>query len=236
MSHRSPLGLRHDGVLSIKPFRRLWIATSLSSLGDWLSLLALSALAYSLTGKNVQETAGAIAVGGVWITSLLPYLLFGPLAGAVADRLDRRINLVTGDVVRAVLYLSIPLNLVVGFANKLTWLYVAQFLASCASLFWTPAKDASIPNLVPPDKLDQANQYSLLTTYGTAPLASLLFVVFAAISSGLAKSKLSYFGNPATGKVSLALYFNVITFIISAITVYSLRELPRRRNGEAISV
>src|SRR5712692_4473940 len=236
MSHRSPLGLRHDGVLSIKPFRRLWIATSLSSLGDWLSLLALSALAYSLTGNNVQETAGAIAVGGVWITSLLPYLLFGPLAGAVADRFDRRINMVVGDVVRAVLYLSIPLNLVVGFANQLTWLYVAQFLACCASLFWTPAKDASIPNLVPAGKLEQANQYSLLTTYGTAPVASLLFVVLAKISEGLAKGPVSYFGNPARGQISLALYFNVLTFVISALTVYSLRDLPQRRTGGAISV
>src|SRR5215467_6813173 len=236
MSIRSPLGLRHDGVLSIRPFRRLWIATSLSSLGDWLSLLALSALAYSLTGKNVQETAGAIAVGGVWITSLLPYLLFGPLAGAVADRLDRRINMVTGDVVRAVLYLSIPLNLVVGFANQLTWLYVAQFLACCASLFWTPAKDASIPNLVPPGKLEQANQYSLLTTYGTAPVASLLFVVLAWVAGRLANGPVSYFGNPARGQISLALYFNVCTFVISALVVYSLRELPRRKNGDSISV
>src|SRR5215831_9497787 len=236
MSLRSPLGRRDTSVLSIKSFRRLWIATSLSSLGDWLSLLALSALAYSLTGSRVQATAGAIAVGGVWITSLLPYLLFGPVAGAVADRLDRRINLVVGDIVRALLYLSIPLNLVFGFANKLTWLYVAQFLACCASLFWTPAKDASIPNLVPPDKLDQANQYSLLTTYGTAPLASLIFVAFASISRGLSHGTRSYFGNPAQGQVSLALYFNVVTFVISALTVYSLRQLPRRRNGEAISV
>src|SRR5215470_6779721 len=183
MSFRSPLGQRGGGALSIRPFRRLWIATSLSSLGDWLSLLALSALAYSLTGQHMQATAGAIAVGGVWITSLLPYLLFGPLAGAVADRLDRRINMVTGDVVRAVLYLSIPLNLVIGFAPKLTWIYVAQFLASCASLFWTPAKDASIPNLVPREKLDEANGLSLLTTYGTAPVAALFFVVLQSIST-----------------------------------------------------
>ena len=195
------MGRRDASVLSIRSFRRLWIATSLSSLGDWLSLLALSTLAYWLTGKHVQATAGAIAVSGVWITSLLPYLLFGPLAGAVADRFDRRINLVVGDVVRAVLYLSIPVNLVVGFANNLTWLYVAQFLACCASLFWAPAKDASIPNLVPPDKLDQANQCSLLTTYGTAPLASLVFVAFASISQGLASGPLSFFGNPARGQV-----------------------------------
>src|SRR5260221_13113283 len=92
-----------------------------------------------------------------------------------------------------------------------------------------------MPNLVPPDKLDQANQYSLLTTYGTAPLASLIAGELASISRGLASGPVSYFGNPAQGQVSLALYFNVLTFVISAITVYSLRDLPRRRNGEAIS-
>ncbi len=228
------MGRRRGGVLSIRPFRRLWIATSLSSLGDWLSLLALSALAYSLTGQRAQPTAGSIAVGGVWITSLLPYLLFGPLAGAVADRLDRRVNMITGDVVRAVLYLSIPLNLVTGFAPKLTWLYVCQFLAACASLFWTPAKDASIPNLVPRPMLEEANQFSLLTTYGTAPVASVLFTVLAAISGGLAHLA-PYFGK-ASGQVSLALYFNVATFVISAVTVYRLRELPRRAVSEPISV
>ncbi len=246
MSLRSHLGQRHDGVLSIKPFRRIWIATSLSSLGDWLSLLALSALAYSLTGNSAHAhsgvftggnaTTGSVAVGGVWITSLLPYLLFGPLAGAVADRLDRRINMIVGDVVRAVLYLSIPINLVVGFAPKLTWVYVAQFLACCASLFWTPAKDASIPNLVPREKLDEANGLSLLTTYGTAPVAALFFVVLQAISQGLGR-EIRYFGGAGNGQVALSLYFNTATFVISALTVYSLHNLPRRHSGsEAISV
>jgi dTMP kinase len=234
MSNRSALGQRRNGVLSIRPFRRLWIATSLSSLGDWLSLLALTTLAYSLTGKHGSAT-GSLAVSGVWVTSLLPYLLFGPLAGAVADRLDRRINLFIGDVLRAVLYLSIPLNLWLGFANQLTWVYIAQFLACCASLFWMPAKDASVPNLVAPNQLEQANQLSLLTTYGTAPLAALLFIVLAAISRGLSQLA-PYFGNPETGKVSLALFFNVATFVVSAVTVFSLRELPHRQASERISV
>ncbi len=238
------MGQHHDGVLSIKPFRRIWIATTLSSLGDWLSLLALSALAYSLTGSGHataaglptgSTTTGSVAVGGVWITSLLPYLLFGPLAGAVADKLDRRINMIVGDVVRAVLYLSIPINLVVGFAPKLTWVYIAQFLACCASLFWSPAKDASIPNLVPKDKLNDANGLSLLTTYGTAPVAAIFFVVLQTISTLLSKGHLHYFSNVATGQVALSLYFNVVTFVISAITVYSLH-LPKRHTGEPISV
>jgi len=241
MSLRSQLGQHYDGVLSIKPFRRLWIATSLSSLGDWLSLLALSALAYSLTGSQHTSTSvftagnattGSVAVGGVWITSLLPYLLFGPLAGAVADRLDRRINLIVGDVVRAVLYLSIPVNLVVGFAPRLTWIYIAQFLACCASLFWTPAKDASIPNMVPHEKLDEANGLSLLTTYGTAPIAALFFVLLQTISQFLGRH-FHYFAHVAQGQVVLSLYFNTATFVISAFTVYSLHDLPRRRNGGA---
>jgi dTMP kinase len=213
---------RQGGVLSIRPFRRLWISLSLSSLGDWLSLLALSILANDLGGSR-----GAVAVSGVWLTSLLPALIFGPLAGAIADRFDRRLNMIIGDVVRAVLYISIPLNLAVGVVDKLTWLYVAQFLASCASLFWAPAKDASVPNLVPPDKLEQANQFSLFTTYGTAPIAGLLFSILALASRALGQVS-PYF---ATNPVNLALYFNAVTFVVSALTIVSLRELPRRTAG-----
>jgi dTMP kinase len=223
--------LRPDsGALAIRPFRRLWIATSLSSLGDWLSLLALSALAFDLAGRH-GTTVKTAAVGGVWLTSLLPALILGPLAGAVADRLDRRVNMIVGDVIRAVLYLSIPVNLSLGIIDKLTWMYVVQFAASCASLFWTPAKDASVPNLVPPDLLDNANGLSLLSTYGTAPVAGIVFSLLALVSRALGAIS-HYF---ATDQVYLALYFNVATFVISAVTVYTLKELPRRRASGEIS-
>jgi dTMP kinase len=216
-------------VLSIKPFRRLWIALSLSSLGDWLSLLAVSALAYDLAGHG--QAAQSAAVGGVWLSSLLPALILGPLAGAVADRFDRRMTMIVGDVVRAALYVSIPLNLSLHVVNELTWAYTVQFLASCASLFWTPAKDATIPNLVPPDKLEQANQYNLVTTFGTAPIAGLVFGLLAVISRGLG-SMTSVF---RTDQVDLALFFNAATFVVSALTVFALREIPRRRHAGEIS-
>jgi dTMP kinase len=224
----SPAGA---SVLSIRPFRRLWIATSLSSLGDWLSLVALSTLASDLAGRGVA--AQSAAVGGVWLTSLLPALLLGPLAGAVADRLDRRLNMIIGDVLRAALYLSLVLNLSLGFANELTWMYVVQFLASCASLFWTPAKDASVPNLVPPDKLEQANQYSLLGTFGPAPIAGLFFGLFALVSRSL--GSISPYFSTDQGQVKLALYFNAATFVVSAITIYLLHEIPKRQLSEHIS-
>lgn len=216
-------------MLSIKPFRRLWIATSLSSLGDWLSLVALSTLATTLVGQGYS--AQGAAVGGVWLSSLLPALVFGPVAGAVADRLDRRLNMIVGDVVRAALYLTIPLDLSLHFVDALTWMYVVQFLASCASLFWTPAKDASIPNMVPPEKLEQANQYSLITTFGTAPLAGVFFGLLAKIS-GVLGAIFPYFG---ADQVKLALYFNAVTFVVSALTVYVLREIPSRQVSAHIS-
>jgi dTMP kinase len=226
---RSPTRERRGNVLSIRPFRRLWIATSLSSLGDWLSLVALASLASALAGSGAA--AQYSAVGGVWLSSLLPALILGPLAGAVADRLDRRVNMIVGDILRAALYLSIPLDLSIHFVNPLTWIYVVQFVASCASLFWGPAKDASVPNLVPPDQLEQANQYSLFTTFGTAPIAGIIFSLLSLVSRAL-EGLSHYF---STNPVNLALYFNTATFVVSALTIYALHEIPKRQFSSRIS-
>ncbi|HTU05449.1 MAG TPA: MFS transporter, partial [Trebonia sp.] len=212
-----------DGVLSIKPFRRLWVALSLSSLGDWLSILALTTLASNLAhGTNAQNSA----VGAVWIVTLLPALLLGPIAGALADRLDRRMTMIVGDVVRGLLFLSIPL-----FPN-LTWIFVAKFLAGVASQFWNPAAAASVPNLVPRDKLERANQLSQLMTYGTAPLAAGIYAVLSLIAEGLSHT-VPFF---KTNNVDLALYFNGASYFVSAITVYFLRQIGKREHSGRISV
>ncbi len=222
-----------SGVLSIKPFRRLWVALSLSSLGDWLSILALTVLAAELTGKHTagQSTAGAMAaqsaaVAGVWLATLLPALLLGPVAGVIADRFDRRMTMIVGDVVRGLLFLSIPL-----FPN-LPWIYTAKILAGCASLFWNPATAASIPNLVPKDKLERANQLSLLTTYGTAPVAAGLFSVLALVSEALGRIS-PYF---KTNNVDLALYINAASYAVSAMTIFIIRQIPKRQHSDKISV
>ena len=215
---------REPGVLSIKPFRRLWIALSLSSLGDWLSIVALTVLAPSLAHGGLAAKGWAVVA--VWLATLLPALLFGPLAGAVADRLDRRMVMIVGDVVRGLLFLSIPLF------PHLIWIIVAKFLAGVASQFWNPATAASIPNLVPKDKLERANQLSLLTTYGTAPLAAGLFSVLALVSEGISRvTPLFHASN-----VDLALYFNAASYFISALTVYFIREIPKRNASGKISV
>jgi dTMP kinase len=129
-------------------------------------------------------------------------------------------------VIRGLLFLSIPI-----FPN-LTWIYVAKFLAGVTTQFWAPATSASIPNLVPKDKLERANQLSILSTYGTAPLAAGVFSVLALVSEGISRvTPLFHASN-----VDLALYFNAASYFISALTVYFIREIPKRNGSDKISV
>ncbi|MGI9062554.1 MAG: MFS transporter, partial [Pseudonocardiaceae bacterium] len=116
---------RVRGVLAIPSFRRLWSVTAVCAVADWLSLLALSALATQLTSGYQAQS---FALGGVVATKLAPSLLLGPLAGALADKLDRRHVMIVCDVLRACLFLSIPL------AGSLVWLFVATFLIELCAM------------------------------------------------------------------------------------------------------
>jgi dTMP kinase len=205
----------HDvaAVLRIKPFRRLWIALGGSSFGDWLGLLATAALAKNLASGSY--TAENFAIAGVFILRLAPAVLLGPLAGAVADRLDRRWTLVLGDVLRFALFATIPL------IGTLTWLYVATVLIECVALFWMPAKDATIPNLVPPKRLETANQISLVATYGTAPLAAIVYAGMALLTSTVHDFAPSLHLDP----IVFAIYLNAATFLVSGLVILRL-DLP----------
>ncbi len=189
------------------------------SLGDWLGLLATTALAQQLSGGSYAKANFAIA--GVFIARLLPAVFLGPIAGVIADRIDRRILMVIADVIRFGLYISIPI------VNNYFWLYTATILVECVSLFWSPAKDASVPNLVPKEKLESANQVSLFAAYGTAPIAAGLFAVLALLSSAIASAFPSFKGN----SIDIALYINALSFAFSAWTIFNLHEIPKRNQA-----
>jgi len=202
------------GVLAIKPFRKLWNAMLFSSLGDWLGLLATTALAQQLSGGDY--TTANFAIAGVFIARLLPAVFLGPIAGVIADKLDRRKLMVNCDILRTALYISIPI------ANNYFWLYTAMILVECITLFWSPAKEASVPNLVPRDKLENANQVSLLAAYGTAPVAAALFTFLSLFTSAINAA----FSTNVTA-VELALYANALSFAFAAFTIWGLREIPK---------
>ncbi len=186
-----------------------------SSLGDWLGLLATTAMAQQLSGGSYATANFAIA--GVFIARLLPAVFLGPIAGVIADRFDRRRLMFNVDIMRAALYISIPI------VNTYFWLYAAMILVECLTLFWSPAKEASVPNLVPRDKLESANQVSLLAAYGTAPIAAILFSILTLLSSAIAAISPLIPSN----SIDIALYINALSFLFAAWTIFGIKEIPK---------
>ena len=211
----APAQSQSRSVLAIPAFRKLWRAMAFSSFGDWLGLLASTALAQQLAGGDYAKANFAIA--GVFIVRLLPAVILGPFAGVIADRFDRRKLMVVCDILRFGIYLSIPI------VGNYFWLYTSSILAEVVTLFWSPAKEASVPNLVPKTKLESANQVSLLASYGTAPIAALTFSILALFSGAIN----SILGNTTPASAAdIALYINAISFAFCGYTVWRLKEMP----------
>jgi dTMP kinase len=204
----------NESVLRIPAFRRLWNAMSFSSLGDWLGLLATTALAQQLAGGDYATANFAIA--GVFIARLLPSVILGPIAGVIADRFDRKLVMVIGDILRAALFISIPI------VGNYLWLYIATVLVECVTMFWSPAKEATVPNLVPKNKLENANQMSLFAAYGSAPVAAIIFSILSISATAVGAT----IGLENYSAVDLALYVNAVSFLFSAITISRI-DIPK---------
>ena len=186
-------------LLTNPGFSRLLAAMTVSSLGDWVGFVAVTSLVASLSGI---KTAG-FAVGGVMTARMLPAILFGPFAGAFVDRFDRKKIMILADVSRGVLYGTMA------FVHQLWIIFLLSFVIECFSLLWTPARDASLPNLVPRRQLANANSIGLVSTYATLPLGGAVFAVLTVIGQGI--------GIPRPEM--LALLLDAGTFAFSAVMV-----------------
>ncbi|MEV4620927.1 dTMP kinase [Asanoa sp. NPDC049573] len=212
-------------VLRIRPFRRLWLVLGVASFGDWLGLLATSIFA---SAQVSGDTAKGLAFGGVIAVRLLPALVLGPVAGVLADRFDRRYTMVICDLLRFVLFASIPVVALLGVSGGLVvgWAAVATFLIEAITLIWIPAKEASVPNLIPKSRLEVSNQLTLITTYGLTPvLAAVALSALDASVRGITGSEPSNWAEPA----QLALWFNAFSRLATAIVVfYGIKEISGR--------
>lgn len=180
----------------------MWAVTTISSLGDWLGLFALTFFVQDLSGRP------EFAVGGVLLFRILPGLFFGPFAGVLADRFDRRRLMVTADLCRAALIASIP------WIGNLWALFAVSAAMEVLGLIWVPAKDATLPNLVERDQLMTANQLSLITTYGTFPVSGALVAGLAGLAGLL--GRIDAFSVLREQPVSLAFFVDAATFLFSA--------------------
>jgi dTMP kinase len=185
-------------------FSKLLAAQTVSSFGDWVGFVAVTALVASKGGE-----AGAYAIAGVMVARTLPAILFGPIAGALVDRVSRKTIMITSDVARGCLYALMP------FLGPLWAIYLVSFVIECFSLLWTPARDASLPNLVPRRQLANANSLGLVVAYGTLPLGGLTFAFLAGGSDLVPWLS----DNPAF----LALWLDAVTFGGSALLVSRIR-------------
>lgn len=222
-------------VLRIRPFRRLWLVLGLSATGDWLGLLAMSLFAAS---QFEDSTAKGAAFSLVIVVRLIPSLLLGPLAGVFADRWDRRITMAVCDTLRFALFASVPVVAMwTGVGVKAAgWTAIATFLIEAVGMMWMPAKEAAVPNLLPRARLEAANQLTLVTTYGLAPVtAAGVMSVLSANWMGDVLGEAGSWGAPA----AIGLYINALTFLAAAMVVLFLipeisvrREDPGRAPGK----
>jgi MFS family permease len=134
-------------------FRYLWLAQVVSLVGDWFNTIASVVLISRYTDSG-------LAVSGIFVARALPPFLFGPVAGVVADRFNRKTVLVFTDLARMVIVLGF---LLVTSADRVWLLYVLTVAQFVISSFFEPARSAILPALVEEDELLVANTLSSAT-------------------------------------------------------------------------
>ena len=154
-------------------------------MGDFVSTVALVVLVVELSGS-------ASAVGGLLVARLIPTLA-SPLAGVLADRLDRRVVLVASDLARAILITGVI------FVRDLAILYVLVFLMGLARTFFNPTIRAAFPSVVGEGNLTRANS-----------LISGTFSVSVAVGPALGGLLV------ATAGVEAAFVLDAATYLVSA--------------------
>jgi len=122
---------------------------SISALGSAFTAFAMPLLVFKLTGS-------ALDLGVSMAISIMPYLLFGFVAGAIVDRVDRRKLMVGIDLVRGVLLIVLPVLQAFG-ALHLIWIYVVAFVGTTLQIPFDAGRFAGTAHLVLKDQLTTAN-------------------------------------------------------------------------------
>jgi MFS transporter, DHA3 family, macrolide efflux protein len=147
MSAHESGGLSARDVLRIRDFRLLWLGQIVSDFGDSLTMLALLIVVNKLTGSTAALATMAIVLA-------LPQIVFGMIAGVFVDRWDRKLTMMRSDLLRGFMVLGFVL---VNSADHVWVLYVIGFIQASIGTFFTPARSALIPALVPREGLLAAN-------------------------------------------------------------------------------
>jgi MFS family permease len=182
----------------------LWLGQTISFIGDYFYWLAIPIMVERLTGS-------ALLVGLSVISSALPMLVLGPIAGVFVDRWDRKRTMIVADILRALLVL---LCLTVRTPEQVWVYYVVGFLMSCVSRFFFPSQNAVLP-LIVPDKND------LLAANGLMQIVQTMGLL---VGPALAGFSIGMWGE------QVAFLVDSGTFILSALAI-SIMTVPRTTVG-----
>lgn len=174
---------------SNRPFRHLWYGQVVSELGDWLNSIAIYMLVLKLSGTGT-------AMASAMMAKLLPIFFVSPLAGVLIDRMDRKVIMITSDVLRFVVVLGF---LLVEESGDLWLLYTLAVVEIALAGFFEPARSAIIPSLTPREDLVTANALSGST-----------WSVMLAVGAALGGVLVSLLG------IKAAFVIDAFTFLLSA--------------------
>jgi MFS family permease len=182
-----------DGLLKNKGFITLMLAQLISSIGDWLSVVAI------ITMVGLKWEATPMEVSFIILCLAVPMALLGPFTGTIADRFNRKSLMIFSDLIRAGLILALA------FAESLWTVYTCLFIVGMLSAVFVPAKNGKLKELVDQENMKSAMSITSMIDSGTKVLGPLL--------SGLL---VSAFGT------QLVFFIDSGTFIISALLLFAL--------------
>jgi MFS family permease len=193
-------------------FRKLWTAMCVSLLGDGAFLVAIAWQVYELS-----NTPTAMSVVGIAMT--VPTILFLLLGGVASDRFDRRRIMVGADLLRA---LSGAILAALALSGLLEVWQIAALAAlyGTGAAFFAPAFDAVVPDIVPSERLAQANALDQLVRP----------IVFRMAGPALGGVLV------AAGGTGLVFALDSASFLFSAATLLLVRVAVRPATGRTRSV
>jgi MFS family permease len=180
------------GALSERPFRLLWLGQTTSAIGDVMIGVALAFAVFQIGGGGTQ-------LGLVVAALTIGRSAFIPIGGVWADRLPRRLVMLTCDAIRAVVQAFVAIALLTG-AAEIWMLAVTSFVFGAASAFFLPAATGLVPQTISAARLQEAN--ALLALSGSSvqvvgPAVSGLIVVAAQPGWVFAIDSLSFVASAA---------------------------------------
>jgi len=190
-------------ALRNRDFRALWVGQLLSQIGDNFVIVAILLVISTLTDSS-------LALGILAVIATLPQIFLGLIGGVFVDRLNRKLVMIVSDIVRGLVVLVL---LFIQRVDQLYILYLVTFVMVTVGLFFNPARNAVIPNIV--------NGETLLAANALMQASQVISVILGASIAGLV---IGWLG-PA-----FAFAFDSFSFGVSAATIATMAIPPVNSN------